>query len=358
MSESTPESGTTGSSVDRSTGSAGQSDVVVITGATSGIGRATAREFGEDGACVGLLARGEDGLSAAKAEVEEAGGEALAIPTDVSEYEEVEAAADEIEAAFGPIDVWINNAMTTVYSSFLDLDPDEFERVTDVTYIGAVNGSRAALSRMTERDEGKLVQVGSALSYRGIPLQSAYCGSKFAMRGMNESLRTELLADDSDVDITMVQLPGLNTPQFEHCRSHLEDHPQPVPPIYQPEVAADGIHWAAYNRRRELYIGRATLKTIWGNKFVPWFVDRYLAWTAVDGQRSDLPYDPDRPENLYEPVDGDPGARGPFSGQATNVSQQLWLAKHRRHLGVALSAIVGLLALVGLSAGSDGSENG
>ena len=358
MSESTPESGTTGSSGGHSTDSAGQSDVVVITGATSGIGRATARKFGEDGARVGLLARGEDGLDGTKADIETAGGEALAIPTDVSNHEEVEAAAGEVEDEFGPIDIWINDAMTTVYSSFLDLDPEEFERITDVTYIGAVNGSRAALSRMTERDEGKLVQVGSALSYRGIPLQSAYCGSKFAMRGMNESLRAELLADDSDVDITMVQLPGLNTPQFEHCRSHLEDYPQPVPPMYQPEVAADGIHWAAYNDRRELYIGRATLKTIWGNKFVPWFVDRYLAWTAVDGQKADLPYDPDRPENLHEPVDGDPGARGPFNDQATNVSQQLWLAKHRHHLGVALSMIVGLLALVGVAgSGEDGTED-
>ncbi len=324
-------------------------DVVVITGATSGIGRATARKFGEDGARVGLLARGEDGLEGTKEDIEDAGGEALAIPTDVAEYEQVEDAAEQVEDEFGPIDIWINDAMTTVFSPFLDIEPEEFERVTEVTYLGAVHGSRAALSRMVPRDEGKLVQVGSAIAYRGIPLQSAYSGAKFAIRGMTDSLRTELLRDDSDVGITMVQLPGLNTPQFEHCRSHLDDYPQPVPPIYQPEVAADGIHWAAYHDRRELYVGRATLKTIWGNKIAPWLVDRYLARTAYEGQMADFDYDPDRPDNLEEPVPGDPGAHGPFDETAVRSSQQLWLSKHRRHIGVVLSLMGVLLAWLGMN---------
>jgi short-subunit dehydrogenase len=320
----------------------GSSAVVVITGASSGIGRATARKFGEDGAHVGLLARNEDGLNAAQEEIEASGGEACVVPTDVTDYEQIEEAAEQIEDEFGPIDIWINDAMTTVYSSFLDLDPEEFERVTDVTYLGAVHGSRVALERMVPRDTGKLVQVGSAIAYRGIPLQSAYSGSKYAIRGFTESLRTELLRDDSGVDITMVQLPGLNTPQFEHCRSHLDEHPQPVPPIYQPEVAADAIHWAAHHDRRELYVGRASLKTIWGNKYVPWLVDRYLARTAFGGQKADLAYDPDRPDNLYEPVSGDPGAHGSFDDQAVRSSQQLWLSKHRRYLGI-VAVLLGVI---------------
>ena len=334
----------------------GDSDVVVITGATSGIGRATARKFGEDGARVGLLARGEDGLDATKEDVEEAGGEALAVQTDVTEYEEVEAAADEVEDEFGPIDIWINDAMTTVFAEFLDVEPEEYNRVTEVTYLGAANGSRAALSRMVERDEGKLVQVGSAMSYRGIPLQSAYSGAKFAIRGMTESLRTELLHNDSDVGITMVQLPGLNTPQFDHCRGHVDEYPQPVPPIYQPEIAADAIHWSAYHRRRELYVGRASLKTIWGNKLVPWFVDRYLARTAYSGQFSDLDYDPDRPDNLFDPVEGDPGAHGPFDERAIPTSRQLQLAKHRRSIGVVAALLVTLFARLWFGGGDDRND--
>lgn len=319
-----------------------QSEVVVVTGATSGVGRATARKFGEQGAKVGLLARSTDGLDGAKADVEDAGGEALAVPTDVSEYEQVEEAADRVEAEFGPIDVWVNDAMTTVFGEFLDVDPEEFARVTEVTYLGAVNGSRAALDRMVPRDEGKLVQVGSALSYRGIPLQSAYCGSKFAMRGFTESLRTELIHDDSDVDITMVQLPGVNTPQFDHCRSLPDAHPQPVPPIYQPEVAADAVHWAAYNDRREVYVGKSTTKTIWGNKLVPWFLDRMLAKSAYDGQFADMDYDEDRPDNLYEPVSGDPGAHGSFDEQAVDHSLQLEASKNRRWIGAALALVAAL----------------
>ncbi|WP_160133698.1 SDR family oxidoreductase [Halococcus salsus] len=337
---------------------ADDADVVVITGATSGIGRATARKSGEDGARVGLLARGEDGLDATKADVEEAGGEALAVPTDVTEHEAVEDAADEIENEFGPIDVWINDAMTTVFAEFLDVDPEEYNRVTEVTYLGAVNGSRAALSRMVPRDEGKLVQVGSAMSYRGIPLQSAYSGSKFAIRGMTESLRTELIHNDSDVDVSMVQLPGLNTPQFEHCRGHVDEYPQPVPPIYQPEIAADAIHWVAYHDRRELYVGRASLKTIWGNKLVPWFVDHYLARTAYSGQFSDLDYDPDRPDNLFDPIEGDAGAHGPFDDRAIPISRQLQLAKHRRSIGVVAALLLTLFARLRLGGSDDDSGTG
>ena len=330
-------------------------DVVVITGATSGIGRATARKFGEDGACVGLLARGEDGLDGTKEDIKDAGGEALAIPTDVTEYEQVEDAAEQIEDEFGPIDIWVNDAMTTVFAEFLDIDPDEYERVTEVTYLGAANGSRAVLSRMVPRDEGKLVQVGSAISYRGIPLQSAYSGAKFAIRGMTDSLRTELLHSDSDVSITMVQLPGVNTPQFDHCRGHLDEYPQPVPPIYQPEVAADGIHWAAYHDRRELYVGRSTLKTIWGTKIAPWIADRYLARTGYSGQFANFEYDPNRPDNLFEPVSGDPGAHGSFDKTAIRSSQQLWLAKHRRHLGVVAALLATLFVRLWTS---DGGEDG
>ena len=334
----------------------GSGDVVVVTGATSGIGRAVVRKFADDGARIGLLARGEDGLSGAKADIEERGGEALCIPTDVAEYEQVEEAAEEVQDEFGPIDIWVNDAMTTVFSEFLDVEPEEYERVTDVTYLGAMHGSRAALSRMVPRDSGTLVQVGSALSYRGIPLQSAYCGAKFAMRGMTESIRAELLHEDSAVDVTMVQLPGLNTPQFEHCRAHLDEHPQPVPPIYQPEVAADAIHWAAYHDRREVYVGRATLKTIWGNKFLPWVVDRYLARTAYSGQFADREYDPDRPDNLYEPVPGDPGAHGPFDEGTIPISRQLQATKHRRDLGAAAVVLLALFAKLWFGGNGEGSE--
>ena len=324
--------------------SARESDVVVVTGATSGVGRAVAQRFAEDGASVGLLARGTDGLDGAVADVEAAGGEALAVQTDVADYDQVEAAADEVESEFGPIDVWVNNAMTTVFSRFPDLEPDEYERVTDVNYHGTVYGSQVALERMAPRDEGSIVQVGSALAYRGIPLQSAYCGSKHAIQGFTESLRTELLHDDSDVGLTMVQLPAVNTPQFEHSRSHVDKHPQPVPPIYQPEVAADAVHWAAHNERRELYVGRPAVKTIWGNKLVPTVVAEFLARTGYDSQFSDLPYDPDRPDNLFDPVPGDPGAHGAFDDRAVSNSLQLELSKRRETIGAGV--LLGVLALV------------
>jgi NAD(P)-dependent dehydrogenase (short-subunit alcohol dehydrogenase family) len=313
--------------------------VVVVTGSTSGVGRAVARRFADEGADVGLLARGADGLEATKRDVEEAGGEAVAVETDVSEYDDVERAADRVEAELGPIDVWVNNAMTTVFSRFTDIDPDEFERVTDVTYLGAVYGTQVAVDRMRDRG-GSLVQVGSALSYRGIPLQSAYCGSKFAMRGFNESVRTELLHEDVDIDVTMVQLPAVNTPQFEHARSHMDDHPQPVAPIYQPEVAADAVFWSAHNDRREVYVGRSTVKTIWGNKIAPWLADRILARSGYESQFADVPYDENRPDYLFTPVDGDPGAHGEFDDQSAASSLQLELTKQRSKAGLLVALVV------------------
>lgn len=321
-------------------------EVVVVTGATSGVGRATAERFGEAGAKVGLLARGADGLEGAKADVEAAGGEAVAVRTDVSEYEQVEEAADRVEDEFGPIDVWVNNAMTTVFSRFLDVEPEEYERVTDVTYHGTVHGTRAALRRMVDRDGGSLVQVGSALSYRGIPLQSAYCGAKFAVRGFTDSVRTELLHEDSDVDVTMVQLPAINTPQFERARTHVDEHPQPVPPIYEPSVAADAIHFAAHNERREVYVGKPSYKTIIGNKIAPWIADRVLARSGYESQFADIPFDEDRPDYLFDTVEGDPGKRGPFEDRSVDSSPLLTLTKNRGVVGAALAVLAVFVAVL------------
>ena len=306
-----------------------ESEVVVITGASAGVGRATAQAFGERGAKVGLLARGEDGLEGSKRDVEAAGGEAVAIPTDVAEMEQVQGAAAVVEDEFGPIDVWVNCAMTTVFSEVQEMSADEYRRVTEVTYLGYVHGTLAALERMRPRDEGTIVQVGSALSYRGIPLQSAYCASKHAIKGFTESLLTELIHDDSDIDVTMVHLPGLNTPQFTWVENRLPKKPQPMPPIYQPEVAAAAIVWAAHHDRRELYIGKPTLKTILGEKLVPWYLDRVLADKGYTGQLTDEPADPDQESNLWEPVADDHGAHGPFNDQAEQWSTHLWLTTHR-----------------------------
>lgn len=322
------------------------SEVVVITGASAGVGRATARKFGKRGARVGLLARGEDGLEGAKRDVENAGGEAVTIPTDVAKMEQVEEAADAVEEEFGPIDVWANCAMTSVFSEVEDMDADEYRRVTEVTYLGVVHGTLTALERMEHRNGGSIVQVGSALAYRGIPLQSAYCASKHAIKGFTESLFTELIHDESDVDVSIVQLPGLNTPQFTWVKSRLPKKPQPVPPFYQPEVAADAIVWAAHHDRRELYVGRPTLKTILGEKFASRLLDRFLADNGFDPQQTNEPEDINRQNNLWTPVSGDHGAHGPFDDRAKPRSLQLWLTTHRKAgalLGIVLSFVLGAL---------------
>jgi NAD(P)-dependent dehydrogenase (short-subunit alcohol dehydrogenase family) len=314
-------------------------EVVVVTGASSGIGRATVRRFAGPGVRLALVARNREALAAAREEVERAGGEALVLPADVADPDAVEAVAASAEDALGPIDVWINVAMTTVFAFFEDVDPDEFRRATDVTYHGSVWGIRAALKRMSERDRGTIVQVGSAMAYRGIPLQAPYCGAKHALQGVFESLRTELRHRGSGIHLTTVHLPGVNTPQFEHCRDKFDRRSMPVPPVYQPEVAAEAIHWAAHHRRREVYVGVPTVYTIWGNKLAPWLAERYLAKTAVSGQLSDAPKRPDREDNLFKAPPGDPGAHGPYDDRAHGRSLQLAATKHRAVLAAAAGAL-------------------
>src|SRR5205823_7232650 len=312
--------------------------VVVVTGASAGVGRATARRFAEDGASVALLARGEDGLGGALRDVEAAGARGLAVPTDVADAEAVEAAANRVEEELGPIDVWVNDAMTTIFAPLWDIEADEFRRATEVTYLGYVYGRMAALRRMRRRNSGAIVQVGSALAYRGIPLQSAYCGAKHAIQGFNEALRCELLHEGSGVHVTMVQLPALNTPQFETVLTRLPRHPRPVAPVFQPEVAADAIVWAARNPRREVWVGGSTAITLAGNGVMPGLGDRYLARTGFDGQQTDEPVPDDRPSNLWEPLPGDRGAHGRFGDEARDSSVQLPASKHHRALLAAAGA--------------------
>ena len=314
-------------------------EVVVVTGSSAGVGRAIAHAFAKRGAHVGLLARGQEGLDDAAREVESFGGQALAVPTDVADHEQVEAAAQKVEEHFGDIDVWVNDAMATVFARFLDTKPEEFKRATEVTYLGAVYGTMAALKRMTARDRGKIVQVGSALAYRAIPLQAAYCGAKFGIRGFTDSIRTELLHDKSKVQITMVQLPAVNTPQFNWCRSKLPDHPMPVPPIYQPEIPAEAVYWAAHHRRRELWVGYSTVLAILGNRLAPSFADWYLAKTGLSGQQiGDMPVSAERPDNLFEPVPN-AATHGMFDDQAKTRSPQLWATTHRAVVAGALTGI-------------------
>ena len=336
------------------TGSEGGPDpvTVVITGASAGVGRATARLFAERGANLGLIARGREGLDGARRDVEALGARALALPADVADPEQVEAAAAAAEAELGPIDVWVNNAMVTVLAPLEDMDPPEFERVTETTYLGTVHGTMCALRRMKPRDRGTIVQVGSALAYRGIPLQSAYCGAKHAIEGFTESVRAELLHDDSRVHLTMVQLPALNTPQFDWCRTRLPNRPQPVPPIYQPEVAARAIAWAATHRRRELLVGGPTLKVVVGNKLAAGLGDRYLARTGYDSQQTDEPIAGDREDNLFEPVERDHGAHGRFDKAARDDSLQLRATTHRLPLtGAAAGIGAAAMLYLGSSAG-------
>jgi NAD(P)-dependent dehydrogenase (short-subunit alcohol dehydrogenase family) len=299
------------------------------------------RAFARRGASIGLIARGPDGLNAAAEEVDDLGGQALVIPADVADPHQVEAAADAVERQLGPIDVWINNAMVSVFSPAMDMTPEEFQRVTEVTYLGYVYGTLAALKRMRPRDRGVIVQVGSALAYRGIPLQSAYCGAKHAVQGFTESVRCELLHEGSNVKITMVQLPALNTPQFSWVKSRLPRKPQPVPPIYQPEVAADAIVWAAHHYRRQWYVGGSTLRAIMADKIVPGLADRYLARYGYDAQQYDGPAEQGRPNNLYEPLAGDHGAHGDFDDRASARNLLLWLSQHRRWLFLGAAVLAG-----------------
>jgi short-subunit dehydrogenase len=315
-------------------------EVVAVTGASGGVGRAVAQAFARRGADVGLLGRGGPGLEAARREVEELGGRALVLPTDVADHGRLEAAADALEESFGAIDVWVNDAMATTFARFADIAPAEFARATEVTYLGTVYGTMVALARMRRRERGKIVQVGSALSYRAIPLQAAYCGAKFAIRGFTDSVRTELLHERSPVQITMVQLPGLNTPQFSWGRAKLPHHPKPVPPIYQPEVAAEAVYWAAHHRRRELWVGYSTVQAIVGGMLAPRLADIYLARKGYDAQQveSEPIAGSWRPGNLFEPVESEAAVHGMFDEQAKSVSPELWLATHRRQAGVALAA--------------------
>jgi short-subunit dehydrogenase len=322
-------------------------EVVVITGASAGVGRAAARKFARHGARIGLLARGTDGLEAARREVEDLGSKALVVPTDVANADQVESAAAQIEAEFGQIDIWINNAMTSVFSPIKQMAAAEFQRVTEVAYLGYVYGTLAALKRMLRRDRGVIVQVGSALAYRGIPLQAAYCAAKHAVQGFCDSLWCELLHDNSNVKVTMVQMPALNTPQFGWVKSRLPRKAQPVPPIFQPEVAAEAIYFAAHNPRREFYIGLPTVKAIVADKIAPGLLDRYLARTGYDSQQYDGAEDPNRLDNLWHPIPGDRGAHGTFGARSKRWSSQLWASEHRAFLALVMAALVtyGLLAL-------------
>ncbi|MGV3742487.1 MAG: SDR family oxidoreductase [Burkholderiaceae bacterium] len=335
-----------------------QNSCIVVTGASAGIGRATALAFGKRGCRVALLARGEDGLDAAKREIEEAGGRAIVIPTDVADHAQVEAAAERVEREFGPIDVWVNNAMATIFCPFEQITPDDFERATQVTYLGAVWGTRAALKRMKPRNRGVIIQVGSALAYRSIPLQSPYCGAKSALRGFTDSLRSELIHDKSNVHLTMVQLCAFNTPQFDWGRTTMDKQPQPVPPIFQPEVAAEAIVWAAQNRRRELWVGFPTVKAILATRLFPGLLDKFLASKAYSGQQADTPLPPDRQDNLYRPLPGDQGAHGRFDERAESSNWHLWLNTHRWHAATAFALLAGAGALAASRSRRDAARRG
>ncbi|OQW32332.1 MAG: short-chain dehydrogenase [Nitrospira sp. SG-bin1] len=323
-----------------------KSEVVIVTGASAGVGRAIAKEFAAHGASVVLLARGRDGLEGARRDVERLGGRALPIPTDVADDTQVEAAADRAEQEFGPIDIWINNAMVSVLSPALQMTAAEYRRVTEVTYLGYVHGTLAALRRMVPRDRGIVVQIGSALAYRSIPLQSAYCGAKHAVQGFTESLRSELIHDGSRVRLSIVQLPAVNTPQFSWIKTRMPNHPQPVPPIFQPEVIARSVYWVAHHPRREFTIGLSAVQAIIGDKFVPGLLDHYLAAMGYEAQQTHEPVDPHRPNNLYEPLPGDYGARGRFGKRSADYSLQAWVNRYRGWLalgGLGVAALSSFL---------------
>jgi NAD(P)-dependent dehydrogenase (short-subunit alcohol dehydrogenase family) len=318
-------------------------EVVMITGASAGIGRATARAFAERGAHIGLLARGKTGLAAAWQEVEQLGGKGLVLVADVADENAVEAAAATLENTFGPIDIWINDAMVSVFSPISEMTPAEFRRVTEVTYLGYVWGTMAALRRMRSRNRGVIVQVGSALAYRGIPLQSAYCAAKHAIQGFTEALRCELIHDQKDIHVCIVEMPAVNTPQFGWVKSRLPNKAQPVPPIFQPEVAAEAIVFAATHKRRQCWVGFSTVKAIIGNRIVPGLLDYYLGRTGYQSQQTNESKSPDQPDNLFLPVEHDFGAHGAFDRRARSFSPQFWVEKHRWLCLAALLIVAGVV---------------
>lgn len=314
-------------------------EIAVITGASAGIGRATVREFARRGCSLALLARGEEGLEATAREVEELGGRALVIPADVADFAAIEHAADRVIEEFGRIDIWVNNAFAGIFSRFMDMSLEEFRRVVDVTFMGQVHGTRAALKHMRAQGSGSIVLVGSALAYRGIPLQSAYCAAKHALQGFHDSLRVELLAEDSPVRLAMVQLPGVNTPQFDWIRAHVRGRPKPVGAVYQPEVAGAAIWKAAHSSRKEWIVGAPAYQAILGDKLMSPLLDRKLSSGGIEAQQDRQPLEADRKDNLFEPVSGDHGAHGRFDAQARSRSPLLWASEHRELIaGVALAA--------------------
>ena len=323
--------------------------VVVVTGASSGVGRATVRAFASEGGRIGLIARGQEGLEATRREVEARGGEALVLPGDVADAAFLKGAAEQVEETFGPIDVWVNNAMTSVFTPVWDAEPEEFERVMQVCYLGQVNGTLAVLPRMMARDRGVIVSVGSALAYRSIPYQAPYCAAKHAVKAFFEGLRTELIHEGTQVQVVQVHLPAMNTPQFRLCKSRLPRQLKPFPPIFQPELAAEAILHVARHPRREMYVGWATNRVIYGQKVAPRAADWFLARNGFDGQQTDEPADPERPHNLWEPVSGDHGAHGVFDEEAVGTSPQLWASERRGWLGLAAAGLLSLGAAVALA---------
>jgi NAD(P)-dependent dehydrogenase (short-subunit alcohol dehydrogenase family) len=320
--------------------------VIVITGASSGVGRACTRAFAQEGARLGLIARSREALDNAVKEARQAGGDAIALPLDITDADAVYAAADEIERHFGPIDIWVNNAMVTILAPVWDITPQEYHRITDVSYLGYVFGTQAALKSMRPRNNGTIVQVGSALEYRSIPLQSAYCAAKAAIRGFTDSLRTELIHEESAIRITSVQLPAVNTPQFDVMRTRMPNKPMPVPPIFEPEVIADAILWAAEHHPREMVVGASSLRAIIGQRFAPSLLDQFLGRKGVEAQLRDEPVDPDRQDNLFDSAPGDRGAHGSFSHQAESTSYHLAARMHARALSVVAVWLTVMITIV------------
>jgi short-subunit dehydrogenase len=318
--------------------------VVVITGSSAGVGRATAREFAKHGCSVGLIARDQQRLEETASEMRGLGVGVVAQSADVADFAALDQAATRIEQELGPIDIWVNNAMATIFAPVDRITPEEFRRGTEVTYLGQVHGTMVALSRMRPRNQGTVVNVGSALAYRAIPLQSVYCGAKFAVRGFTDSLRTELLHDGVNIHLTMVHLPAVNTPQFDWALNKMEKRPQPVPPIFQPEVPARAIVFAAFHRRREVWVGMPTVKTILANRIAPGLLDRLLARVGYTGQLTQERVSAQAPDNLFEPVPGSFGAHGRFDARARSGSWEFFASRHR--MALAGGVVVAIAALI------------